>query len=210
MWEIFLRPGTRARSTRRLARVLGRAGSMAEIRRVQPTASTRRIARMTRGTPSWGRVACVSRTSRAKTSRWERWSLSGARACRPDACTTPRSVETRTSPRNAPPASARARFVCVHSRRSSPRSIDPNARSSWISMPSIVRDAREFETRDEASLEIDRSTPPNPAVSRARALAPCERVFACVAFAFALRVSVFALALIVLGALVYARVVRPM
>ena len=169
MWEIFLRPGTRARSTRRLARVLGRAGSMAEIRRVQPTASTRRIARMTRGTPSWGRVACVSRTSRAKTSRWERWSLSGARACRPDACTTPRSVETRTSPRDAPPASARARFVCVHSRRSSPRSIDPNARSSWISMPSIVRDAREFETRDEASLEIDRSTPPNPAVSRARA-----------------------------------------
>ena len=63
---------------------------------------------------------------------------------------------------------ARARFVCVHSRPRSSRSIDPNARSSWISMPLIVRDAREFETRDEASLEIDRSTPPNPAVSRAR------------------------------------------
>ena len=69
---------------------------------------------------------------------------------------------------DAPPASARARFVCVHSRPRSSRSIDPNARSSWISMPLIVRDAREFETRDEASLEIDRSTPPNPAVSRAR------------------------------------------
>ena len=72
-------------------------------------------------------------------------------------------------------------------------------------MPSIVRDAREFETRDEASLEIDRSTPPNPAV-RARRRASVSRA----SRSRARRVSVFALALIVLGALVYARVVRPM
>ena len=109
-------------------------------------------------------------------------------------------------------AGERACEICLRPLSAEFTSLDRSKRALVVDIDAIdrsgrarVRDARRGVARDR-SLDAAESG----CFARARALAPCERVFACVAFAFARRVSVFALALIVLGALVYARVVRPM
>jgi hypothetical protein len=109
-------------------------------------------------------------------------------------------------------AGERACEICLRPLSAAFTSLERSKRALVVDIDAIdrsgrarVRDARRGVVRDE-SLDAAEFG----GFARARALALCESVFACVAFACARRVSVVACALIVLGALTYARVVRPM
>ena len=102
-------------------------------------------------------------------------------------------------------AGERACEICLRPLSAAFTSLDRSKRALVVDIDAIDRSGRATRRRSRSIARRRRIR-----LFRARARAPCERVFACVACACARRVSVFALALIVLGALVYARVVRPM
>ena len=105
-------------------------------------------------------------------------------------------------------AGERACEICLRPLSAAFISLDRSKRALVVDIDAIDRSGRARVRDARRGVARDRSL--DAAESGCFARAPCESVFACVAFACARRVSVFALALIVLGALVYARVVRPM
>ena len=105
-------------------------------------------------------------------------------------------------------AGERACEICLRPLSAAFISLDRSKRALVVDIDAIDRSGRARVRDARRGVARDRSL--DAAESGCFARAPFESVFACVAFACARRVSVFALALIVLGALVYARVVRPM